>query len=400
MLAKIQFKWPCTPKNSIEIDEMGINCQPVLKPAKVCHISSVHFALDTRLFYRFCQSLSQHYQVTLIAVHPKKEIRNGITIIPFHRFKNKVFRVSFTWLIMFIKALRVRAELYQLHDPELIPCGLLLRLVGKKVILDIHENVAEDIFDKPWIKNKKLLFNFFRLFESLAVKYFYVFLAEESYEKRYKQLGAKYEIVLNYFDPKFFEPFIHTHRTGSMRIFYIGILLKSRGILEIAEAIYILKQRNITIHFDVVGELYSGLDVEIDSLPFIHEIKSQLHFHGRLSLEDGYEISKQAAIGMCIIHPMKNSVGSYPTKMFEYMAIGLPQVTSAFPLYQSVVETHHCGYCVNPLDPIAIADAIEKIFILPELANKMSIAGLTASKSYTWDTQFRKALAVYQNLLK
>lgn len=362
-------------------------------------MSSVHNALDTRIFYRFCLSLKQDFDVTLIAVHPQQENRNGVLIIPFRRLKNKLFRVSVTWISMFFKAIRVNASLYHLHDPELIPCGLLLKLCGKKVIFDIHENVAEDIFDKPWIKNKKLLYSIFNIFEKLAVKYFTIFLAENSYEPRYKKLGANYEIVLNYHDPAFFEPFAALKNRQGNRIFYIGILLESRGLLEIAEAIWILKQKNIEIHFDIVGELYTDLAEKLQSLSFFKNIEHLLHFHGRLPLEKGYEISKTAGIGMCIIHPMKNSVGSYPTKMFEYMAIGLPQIISDFPLYKSVVETHNCGICVNPHQPIEIANAIEKILQNPELADEMRINGIQKSHLYTWDSQYAKALQVYKKIL-
>lgn len=360
----------------------------------------MHAALDTRLYYRFCKSLAAYYDVTLIAVHPMEEVRDGIRIVPFRRYRNKMVRVLFTWLVMYIKALKVKAVLYHIHDPELIPCGLLLKWSGKKVILDIHENVAEDIFDKPWIPYKKLLYSCFHFFEKLAVRHLHIFLAEHSYESRYRSLGAHYTVVLNYHDAAFFRSYHVRDRSQNSRIFYIGILLHSRGITEIAKAIFLLKKRGIIVHFDIVGELYTGLDHEIDSLEFIDEIKNQLHFHGRLSLEKGYEISTQAAVGMCIIHPMKNSTGSYPTKMFEYMAVGLPQIISDFPLYRSVVERHHCGICVNPLDPEAIAAALERLLGNPQLRNEMGAAGQTASAAYTWETQFAAALEVYRSLLK
>ena len=357
----------------------------------------MHFALDTRIFYRFCLSLSGEYDVTLIGVHSQNELRNGIQIIPFRRFKNKLLRVSFTWLFMFFKAIKVNAKIYQFHDPELIPCGLLLRLFGKKVIFDIHENVAEDIFDKPWIKRKKILFWFFQLFEKLAVKSFYIFLAENSYAERYKKRNAKYSIILNYYNAPFFTNYVEKKR-NSNRIFYIGILLESRGLLQIAEALYLLKQKNVVVDFDVVGELYTDLAAKLDALPFYEAIRNQMHFHGRLPLEKGYEISRQAAVGMCIIHPMKNSVGSYPTKMFEYMAIGLPQVISNFPLYKSVVETHSCGICVDPMNTQQIADAIYNLFSDRQLAEKMAENGMQAAPSYTWDSQFAKVEQVYRGL--
>ena len=46
---------------------------------KVCIISTVHNALDNRIFYREACSLQKSgYQVTLIAVHDHLETRQGI----------------------------------------------------------------------------------------------------------------------------------------------------------------------------------------------------------------------------------------------------------------------------------------------------------------------------------
>lgn len=366
---------------------------------RVCHLSSVHVATDTRIFYRYCKHLSQNYEVILIAVHPKEEILQGIQIIPFRRFKNKLLRVFFTWFLMFYKAIRARAELYHLHDPELIPCGLLLRLMGKKVVLDIHENVAEDIFDKPWIPAKKLLYACFHFFEKVAVKTMPIILAERSYEARYKRMGADFTTVLNYVDLPFFQPFSEPVNRKSNRIFYMGILLESRGLQQIAEALHMLKKQGHAIEFDVVGELYSSLEMQLYALPFWEEVSAQIHFHGRMTLEKGYEISRQAAVGMCIIQPMKNSVGSYPTKMFEYMAIGLPQVTSDFPLYRTIVEGEGSGICVDPSDPVAISRAILEIIQNPDMAETMRQKGLRAAHKYPWTEQMNKVFGLYGRLL-
>lgn len=358
----------------------------------------MHFALDTRIFYRFCRSLAKKYRVTLIAVHPRDETIEGIHVIPFRRFKNKSRRILFTWFIMFFKAIRQNASIYQIHDPELILTGILLRLCGKKVIYDIHENIAEDIFDKPWIHNKRLLYFFYNLFENIAVKMFYIILAEHSYESRYRAKGAKFTTILNYPDHQFFDKFYVANRPNNLRIFYIGILLESRGLPEIAEAMYILKQKGIIIYFDIVGELYVALAEKLQALPFYNDIKDQLVFHGRLPLDQGYAISRNASVGMCIIQPMANSKNSYPTKMFEYMCIGLPQVTSNFPLYRSVVEKHDCGNCVDPASAVEIAQALENLMTTVDLNSRMQEHARSGSKFYDWQNEEIKVFELYSKL--
>lgn len=359
----------------------------------------MHFALDTRIFYRMCTSLATEFDVTLIAVHDRSEIKNNVRIIPFRRNHKRNSRVFFSWFIMFFKAIRVNAAIYHLHDPELIPCGLLLKFLGKKVIWDVHENIAEDIFDKPWISNQEKAYRIFHFFEKLACRYFYIILAEISYEKRYKAIAKRCATVLNYCDFPFFEKHELPDIKSGKDLFYIGIILENRGILQIITSVYLLKQRGQEYNFHCVGELYSDLNAKIIALPYYNEIKGQIHFYGRYSLEDGYRLAANCSIGLCIIWPMKNSTDSYPTKLFEYMAIGLPVITSSFPLYREVIEANNCGFCVDPFSPVEIADAIESINSNVEKSAHMARNGkVAAENNYNWESQKSVLLKVYREL--
>lgn len=357
--------------------------------------------MDTRIFYKMCQALKEDYEVTLIARHPQNETVNGVNVIPFKVFKNRNIRVLFSWLLMFRLAIKQKAKIYHFHDPELIPCGLLLSMMGKKVIYDVHENIAEDIFDKPWIKNQKLAYLIFHFFEKWAVKRFHVILAEKSYQKRYELLKANYSVVLNYCDVDFFKTFEKKELKHQLNIFYIGIVLENRGILQIIEAIKLLKEKNLMVHFHVIGELYTDLSAKIKQLEYYQDIKAQLHFYGRKRLEEGYALVDKMDIGMCIIWPMKNSMESYPTKLFEYMAVGLPIITSSFPLYKEVVEGNQCGLCVSPKDSKEISEAIETIHRDVLKTEQMSENGKRAvKKHYNWNTQKQVLIRVYKDLLE
>lgn len=368
---------------------------------KICHVSSVHLSMDTRIFYRYCLGLKQTYEVSLIACHPKNDIIQGIPITSFPRYKNRIFRVLFGWLLILPKALRQKAKLYHLHDPELIPLGFVLKLFGKKIIYDIHENIAEDILEKDWIKFKKMWHWLYTLFEKPALKLFHIILAEDSYLKRYNTKSNKAMVIHNYCDLNFFNPYYQdSEQRNSLKLFYIGILLENRGILEILTAIKIAKSKGFHFEFHCVAELYTQVSDAINTLDFYPEIASQVTFYGRKNLEDGYEIAKKCGIGLCIIHPMSNSIESYPTKLFEYMAVGLPIVTSDFDLYKEAVSENGCGLNINPLNPEEIAEAIIHISENKELQKSMSQKGKKAvADKYNWNSELPKLMKFYSNIL-
>lgn len=367
----------------------------------ICHLSSVHYALDTRIFYKMCSGLAEEYNVSLIAKHPRKETLNKVNIIPFYVFKNRNNRVVFSWLLMFFKAVKIKARIYHIHDPELMPCGLLLKIFGKKVIYDVHENIAEDIFDKPWIKHQKMAYWGFNLIENLAAKNFKIILAEKSYEKRYKKLNANFTTIQNFCDIDFFIPYQKKETNDSFNLFYIGILLENRSILDIIESVYQLKQKGYNPNFHIVGELYSDLKNKITNLSYFKEIKSNIHFYGRLPLDEGYKLSSKMDIGLCIIWPMKNSIESYPTKIFEYMAVGLPILTSNFELYKSVVETENCGLCVTPKSTDLITEKLIELYENKNMREKMRKNGILAVKNkYNWESQKALLMGVYRTILE
>ncbi|GAH16762.1 unnamed protein product, partial [marine sediment metagenome] len=120
----------------------------------IVHLISVHPAFDVRIFHKEAKTLVKvGYNVVLIAQHTKEEIVDGVRIVPLPKPRNRFDRMTRVVWKLSILALRERADVYHFHDPELIPVGLILKLFGRKVIYDVHEDVPEQILNKDWVGN-------------------------------------------------------------------------------------------------------------------------------------------------------------------------------------------------------------------------------------------------------
>ena len=119
---------------------------------KICHVTSVHSALDARIFHKMCASLARAgYETYLIAPGESFE-EKGVRVIgagakPASRIKRMLFFARHVYRT----ALKANADIYHLHDPELLPFALKLKRKGKRVIFDSHEDYVASITEKAWI---------------------------------------------------------------------------------------------------------------------------------------------------------------------------------------------------------------------------------------------------------
>lgn len=367
---------------------------------KVVHLTSAHPRFDTRIFIKECSSLAkvESYEVSLIVADGLgDEVKNSVHIFDVGKLQGRLNRVFRTTKNVLTKAIELESDIYHFHDPDLIPVGLKLKKLGKKVIFDIHENIALQIKDKEYLPAvlRSSVSWLYRSYEKVVLKKFdYLILAESSYKEYYEELNKNIVVVLNMPDIDPLKRFQVAHRENN-GLFYIGGISNGRGLDITIEAIRILKERIPDIYMYYVGNTYNNILESVD----LTGIENNIKFYGAMPLFQGMALSTKARVGLSILKPIGNYTTSYSTKVFEYMAIGLPVVTSNFKLYQDVVEKYHCGLCVDPMKPEEVADAIEYIIRNPKEAKQMGENGRRAIiEQYNWTIEEKKLFKIYQEL--
>lgn len=379
---------------------MNIKISSTNPKRKICHLTSVHTPFDIRIFYKECKTLVQAgYEMVILAPHNYDEIFDGIRIRAVPIPKNRIQRMTLTIFYILRAALKENAHLYHLHDPELLLMSFFLRIAGKKVIYDMHENLPKAILSKSWIHIllRRSVAISARLVERFLAVDLPVVYAEHSYVNYYPWV-KKYAVVLNMPVTSLMRN-IHEEKYPHATLGYIGNVSPERGSIIAIETIHFLKQNGLVLHFECIGQVSDRHRQELLNLCRQYDLDG-INVRGHLPPAKSWALVSRCQIGLAILHPVPNYIDSYPTKIFEYMALGLPFITSNFPLYREVIEKEKCGLCVDPLDPEAIAAAIRWITDNPSEARKMGENGRRAVKEkYNWETESTKLLELYDNIL-
>lgn len=373
-------------------------------PFHVCHITSVHPATDARIFIKECRSLAEAgYNVSLIAPGAKCEKRAGIRIVGiFPSKRGRFFRMTVTARRVMQSALKENAHAYHFHDPELIPVGLLLRILGKKVIYDVHEDYPLDIQSRYWVPLwvRKPVSWFLKLFENFSARYFnYIAAATPAIAKKFRSINENTVIIQNF--PRLDELSTTENEIPWEErldgVIYIGGIDISLGIKEIVEAIELV-QRKLNTQLILAGKFSpESLIKEIQGLPGWKNVE----YRGFLSRKEVIKLLNQVKAGLVVRHPEPHYLVSYATKLFEYMSVGIPVIASDFPLWREIVGRAGCGLLVNPLNPQDIADSIVYLLDHTEEAEKMGKRGRKAvEETYNWSIEEKKLLRLYKDLLE
>lgn len=335
-------------------------------------------------------------RVTLLVADGKGSCElGGVAIIDVGRSAlGRLGRVILGSLKVWQALRKLKPDVVHLHDPELLPLGLALRICGVMVIYDMHENLPKQIRTKEWLPvvARGLLCRLVALVERAILPWLAVVFAELSYRSDYPWI-RRYEVVLNL--PKVnVLRMIERKRHHVATLGYIGAVTVQRGALVVLEAVRMLRNEGVNVNFLCVGQVDDA--VASDPLFSSAQREGWARFYGRLPPTDGWEILAACKIGLAVLAPSPNYLESYPTKMFEYMALGMPVVVSDFPLYRQVVEGSGCGLLVDPLDFRAVSSAVRWLLEHPIEAGDMGRRGrLAVMERYSWDCEAEKLVAFY-----
>lgn len=368
---------------------------------EVCHLTSVHKSRDVRIFSKECVTLAQNgYAVTIVGIGPTIE-HMGIQLLSFP-YMTRLKRVLLSARKMKDIALQVDADIYHLHDPELLPLIGVLKRKGKRVIFDSHENVPQQILHKEYLPkfSRRIISYLYIKFERrMLQRADGIVIVTPSQKKNFENAIQKVHLITNFptCDCIQGESNVFDEESKKYQICFAGGVTRQWNHQMIIESIS---------HIPNIKYIFAGPKNSTYLEEFLQDPQydERVKYLGVISREEVENLYSESICGIALLSyntqvGREGTLGN--TKLFEYMKHGLPVICSDLSIWKDIVKKYECGIVVNPEDMNEVIQAIKFIVTNEEKARKMGENGKEAFlKEYNWESQIPQLLRLYEGIAK
>lgn len=363
----------------------------------VVHVTTVHPPYDARILRRECVSLANDFgaKVYLLNARGVDEEFHGVILKSVGFPRSRLLRFTWTMFKAYREAVQLNADLYHLHDPELLLLAKFLKARGSRVVFDCHENYVEKIKAKHWIPE----------IARGAMSKFYDLASNYIVPRLDGVIGATEEIVSS----------VRANRTAVVRnlpstkqiecnadfgnrdpelILYTGGLTGLRGIEQVCEGL--IYYCNVPWKLIIVGR--ENRKAAKRMRPYLDD--DRIEYKGIVSFENVVKLMQKAALGVVCNQAMFDYQNALPNKLFEYMAAGLPVICSAFPRWVEIVEKNGAGITCDAANPKCIGQTCEALLQDSERRCLMGQRARTlVENQFCWELEYDSLEKFYRDCL-
>ncbi|MDA0747642.1 MAG: glycosyltransferase family 4 protein [bacterium] len=315
------------------------------------------------------------------------------------------------FLRAFIKLTRLyvkhRYPIVQVHNmPDfLVFVTLVPKIMGAKVLLDMHD-VTPELFQSLYgISHRSPTFALLRFVEQMSLAYADAVL---TVNKNIRDLfltrnpiARTIEVVMNAPDPRYFTPMGSGvfPPNGTFKLFHHGQLLRRYSIEVALEAVEIASRDIPGLELDIYGDGEEQYIHELHTFVAEHGLTERIRFHGRVPVEQVPALIHRAHLGLV---PCKKDVFvdkvMLPVRLLEYVVMGLPSVVARVGTVQTYFTEDEVAY-YPPHDAHALAQQIVELYRNPQRSAAMAHRAQAAFRSYEWPQMQKRYYRVLDGLL-
>ncbi len=382
---------------------------------KICMISYSQYEYDNRV-HRYAESLiNRGDRVDVICLGSKKQLRhvieNGVHLYRIQtRDYNEKNSLSYlvkmllfffkSFLLCTILQIKNRYDILHFHNiPDFgVFCTLGAKILGAKVILDIHDLVPEFYQRKFSTEQNHFIIRVLKQIEKISARYAdHVITVTTIWENTLVQRSVsrqKCTVILNAPDPRIFNrnEVRNVNNNNHFKMVYHGNLSEIFGV-DIA-----IKSMSIIIKSIPKAELHiygQGKDKEILRKLSDHlGLNRSVLFHEPVERYQIPDILRSSDVG---VDPKRDGVlagEGLSSKCMEYLAVGLPAVVSRIKAAQTYYDDSMVAF-FQPDNEKDLASKIIELYNYPKKRRELIQHSNQFNKEHAW----HRYENIYFNLL-
>lgn len=259
----------------------------------------------------------------------------------------------------------LRPEVLQISDVSEIKLGLMIaRAIKCRIVYDSHEDYYRQIIDSDeritFKMREKAIRYWFK--EIRKVKHFdAVFCTDEFLLKKYRRFyyrSSQVSLLRNFPYDVGKQKSDETYEfKNQLQLVYIGGVNVYRGVIECAEFCNRFNKENKkerNLQFTVYGPTNEIID-DLKTRGLIRHFE-WIDYSELMNTLSDYDV------GVCLWQSVPKYHRNLPLKNFDYMAAGLPIITSNFNNIEKYITDSSAGICINPNSYSDFKKAILKLF--------------------------------------
>jgi glycosyltransferase involved in cell wall biosynthesis len=382
---------------------------------RVLIIAYTNYMFDARV-KRHAEALAERgYEVDVICLAGQDTSRPNVRIvgIPLPRYRgHSRTRYVQNYFRFFTRATWVALKLHlKWHYDLVIVCsipdaaivsGLLPRLFGSKLVLDIHDTMPELYREKFPGKLGSIGEAALRMEERMSAWFSnMVFAVHDLHLERLQTAGIprdKIIVVLNAPDPRLFRPSIDSGKPGSNGFTVVthGTINRRLGLETAVRAVSLLRDSIPQLKFRIIGP--GEYKESVQALAQGLDLGQIVHFEDGVPLERLAETLRGASLGLVPNLATAATQLMLPVKMLEYVYLGIPVVAASLRTIRHYFPDDAIRY-FQPENPQSLADNLMDLYCHPEHRQVLARRAYEVIKRISWESQRRILYQAVDSLL-
>lgn len=360
-------------------------------PLRVLIVTVVHDPEDARIRHRQIQALLQAghrvaYAAPFSAFDRKPP--QGVCGFDLPRARGRRRLAAVRAARRLIGRVGPAVDVVLVHDPDLLLALAGMRRRTGAVIWDVHEDTAAALSMRPWVPKpfRGLLAAGLRTAERWAERRYHLLLAESGYQRRFRR---PHPVVPNTVRV----PPDRPPAPGSRRVVYLGKLTLQRGGFDLIELAKLVPE----VQVEIIGPAEPDVAAELEEA----SRSGLVNWTGFVSNDQALQMLPGALAGVSLLHDEPNYRHSPPTKIMEYMAHGVPVITTPNPASAGLVTNGGCGAVVGFGDIAGVAAVLRSWITDDDERRRLGAAGYAYARAHLdWNRDEQEFVAALEGIVR